>query len=146
MLNFYWLLNCPIWPVRLQMFVIGQVKSDSLDLKQPIKAEIRAVNSLSCSSILLLTQLEIIIVPSYIIVVIYALINAFYIWTYLTFCSPAVWVIQTVITFTVPPPPLHHPPPRSLLEKLANEMNNVPIKSKPQNPPTPLLPGQTQDI
>ena len=32
-----WLLNFPIWPVRLQMFVIGQVKSDSLDMKQPIK-------------------------------------------------------------------------------------------------------------
>ena len=27
--NFYWLLNCPIWPV--QTFVIGQAKSDSLD-------------------------------------------------------------------------------------------------------------------
>ena len=23
-LNFYWLPNCPIWPARLQMFVIGQ--------------------------------------------------------------------------------------------------------------------------
>ena len=32
MLNFYWLLSCPIWPVRLQVFVIGQVKFDSLDL------------------------------------------------------------------------------------------------------------------
>ena len=28
MFNFYWLLNCPIWPVRLRMFVIGQVKLD----------------------------------------------------------------------------------------------------------------------
>ena len=57
MLNFHWLLNCPIWPDRLQMFVIGQVKSDSLDMKQPIKARIRAVNDQSCSNILLLTQL-----------------------------------------------------------------------------------------
>ena len=39
------------------MFVIGQVKSDILDLKQPIKAYIRAVNNQSRSSILLLTQL-----------------------------------------------------------------------------------------
>ena len=31
------MLNCLIWPVQLQMFVIGQGKSDSLDLKQPIK-------------------------------------------------------------------------------------------------------------
>ena len=36
LLNFYWLLNRPILPVRLQTFVIGQVESDSLDLKQPI--------------------------------------------------------------------------------------------------------------
>lgn len=32
-LNFHWLLNCPFWPVRLQVFVIGQVKSDGMDLK-----------------------------------------------------------------------------------------------------------------
>ena len=32
MLNFYWLLKLS----DLEMFVIGQVKSDSLDLKQPI--------------------------------------------------------------------------------------------------------------
>lgn len=44
-LNFYWLLNCPIWPVQLQVFAIGQVKSDSLDLKQPIKPQIRAVKN-----------------------------------------------------------------------------------------------------
>ena len=43
------------------MFVIGQVKSDSLGLKQPIKPKIGAVNNQSCSSILLLTQLESII-------------------------------------------------------------------------------------
>ena len=61
MLNFYWLFNCPIWPDRLQMFVIGQVKSDSLDLKLPIKAKIRAVNNQSCSRILLLTQLVMVI-------------------------------------------------------------------------------------
>ena len=24
MLNFYWLLKCPIWPIRLQMFLIGR--------------------------------------------------------------------------------------------------------------------------
>ena len=35
-LNFYWLPNCPILPFPLQTFVIGQVESDSLDLKQPI--------------------------------------------------------------------------------------------------------------
>ena len=28
MLNFYLLLNCPIWPIRLRMFVIGQAKSE----------------------------------------------------------------------------------------------------------------------
>ena len=37
-------INYPIWPVRLKTFVIGQVKSDSLDLKQPIKAYVRAAN------------------------------------------------------------------------------------------------------
>ena len=40
MLNFYWLLNCPIWPVRSQIFVIGQVKLDSLDLKKSIKPKL----------------------------------------------------------------------------------------------------------
>ena len=40
------------------MFSIGQVKQDSLDLKQPVKPEIRAVNNQSYSSILLLTQLQ----------------------------------------------------------------------------------------
>ena len=29
-LNFYWLLNCPIWRVRLQMFVIGQASDSSI--------------------------------------------------------------------------------------------------------------------
>ena len=43
MLNFYWLLKLS----DLEMFVIGQVKSDSLDLKQPIKPLIRAVNNQS---------------------------------------------------------------------------------------------------
>ena len=39
------------------MFQIGQVKSDSLDMKQPINPLIRAVNNQLYSSILLLTQL-----------------------------------------------------------------------------------------
>ena len=38
--------------VPLQVFVIGHVKFDSLDLKQPIKPQIRAVNNLSNSSII----------------------------------------------------------------------------------------------
>ena len=58
-LSFYLLLNCPIWPVRLQVFVTWQVKSDSLDLKQPIKPQIRADNKQSYSSIFLLTQLKV---------------------------------------------------------------------------------------
>ena len=58
MLDFYWLLNCPIEPVQVEMFQIGQVKSDSLDMKQPINPLIRAVNNQLYSSILLLTQLE----------------------------------------------------------------------------------------
>ena len=40
------------------MFLVGQVKSDSLGLKQP---QIRAVNNESYSSILLLTQLILLI-------------------------------------------------------------------------------------
>ena len=36
------------------MFVIGQVKSHSLDLKQPINPQMRAVNNQLDSSILLL--------------------------------------------------------------------------------------------
>ena len=42
------------------MFVIGQVKSvsDSLDLEQPTKPLLRAVNNQSYWSILLLTQLD----------------------------------------------------------------------------------------
>ena len=40
------------------MFVIGQVKSDSLDLKQTIKPLKRAVKNQSYSSILLFTQLD----------------------------------------------------------------------------------------
>ena len=55
-----WLLNCPIWPVRLQMFVIGHVKSDSLDLKQPIKPEIRAVNNQHKKKKQLLTLLKVV--------------------------------------------------------------------------------------
>ena len=39
--------------------VIGQVKSDRLDLKQPMKSQTRAVNNLSYSGILLLTQLAV---------------------------------------------------------------------------------------
>ena len=40
------------------MLAIGQVKLDSLDMKQPIKPEIRAVNNQSYSNILLFTQLH----------------------------------------------------------------------------------------
>ena len=54
-------MNCSIFigclTVRLQMFVIRHVKLDSLDLKQPIKPLIRAVNNQSYLSILFLTQL-----------------------------------------------------------------------------------------
>ena len=57
MFDFYWLLNWPIWPVQLQFFVIGQVKADNLNLKQPIKPGVKALNNQSYSSILLLTQL-----------------------------------------------------------------------------------------
>ena len=39
--------------------VIGQVKSDRLDLKQPMKSQTRAVNNQSYSGILLLTQLAV---------------------------------------------------------------------------------------
>ena len=56
-LNFYWLLNSLIWLIRLQIFVMGQVKSNSLGLKQPIEPETRALNNQSYSSTLLLTQL-----------------------------------------------------------------------------------------
>ena len=44
---------------KTQIFVIGQVKSDSLDLKRPSKPQIRAVNNQLYSSILLLTQLTV---------------------------------------------------------------------------------------
>ena len=54
MLNFYLLLHCLIANVRNQ-----RVKSDSLDMKQPIKTKIRAVNNQSYSSIFLLTQVKV---------------------------------------------------------------------------------------
>ena len=59
MFDFYWPLNWPIWPGQLQLFVIGQVKADNLNLEQPIKPEVKALNNQSYSSILLLAQLEI---------------------------------------------------------------------------------------
>ena len=30
-MEFYWLLNCPIWPVLLQMFVIRQFEPEIAD-------------------------------------------------------------------------------------------------------------------
>ena len=42
-----------------QMVVICQLKLNSLDLKQPIKPQITAVNNQSYSSILLLKQLKV---------------------------------------------------------------------------------------
>ena len=62
-LNYYRLLNCPTWPVRLQMFVTGQVKSDSLDADTAHKTCEKADNDQSYSSIyikylLVLRQLQ----------------------------------------------------------------------------------------
>jgi len=35
-------IGCLFWPVQLQMIVIGQVKSDILDLKQPINVPVKS--------------------------------------------------------------------------------------------------------
>ena len=51
MFDFYWLVNWRIWPVRLQMFVVGQIKSDNLNLKQPIKPEIKGKDPFYLTSV-----------------------------------------------------------------------------------------------
>ena len=45
-------MDCPIWPVQSQMFVIWQVKLQRWDLKQPINPQMRAANHQLDSSIL----------------------------------------------------------------------------------------------